>query len=456
MKQTTSLTTRLLGNLLLGQIVVIVALWAVTSVLGASGLSGAFGYSFDDYYSYYRIRDYVVRSIVRDPDGTLRLDPNAALIEERTRRRALQYAVFEKLEDAPLRGSSPELARAIQGLTSVRIRGGDFLLPGAADEKIPGSIWRWNTPFGPLLIAVSGFTFYWSDPFYALFNDSVSLSINLAAIFAVSGAVSWLAVRRGLAPLRHAAEAADRIDLDTLGQGMPIDGAPVEAQPLIDSINGALARLDASAARMRRYTAGAAHELRTPLAILEAHIEDPLDRNYKTRLKRDARRMRVVVDQLLIMARVNEGQAPSDQEIDLVKAVRAIVADCAPLAHRSGREIEFVALSPSETLTGNRQALDCVAANLIDNALRAEPEGGCVVVEVGPGPLLNVIDHGPGVAPSEREKIFEPFWRKDETTLGSGLGLSIAKELVEKLGGCIRVEDTPGGGATFRVHFRVE
>ena len=94
-----------------------------------------------------------------------------------------------------------------------------------------------------------------------------------------------------------------------------------------------------------------------------------------------------------------------------------------------------------------------IISNLIDNALRAEPAGGAVIVRVGSDATVAVIDHGEGIAESDRTLIFEPFWRKTEATPGSGLGLAIAKELVEALGGRIWIEETPGGGATFKLWF---
>jgi signal transduction histidine kinase len=102
---------------------------------------------------------------------------------------------------------------------------------------------------------------------------------------------------------------------------------------------------------------------------------------------------------------------------------------------------------------GDRRALESVAVNLLDNALRAEPEGGTVLVQLSPGATLKVVDHGEGVAESDRKLIFEPFWRKSEATPGTGLGLAIVKEIVELHGGRISVEETPGGGATFTLSF---
>lgn len=453
MTRSRSLIARLLVHLLLVQFAVIVALWLLRSALVSAGLIGAFGYTFDDYFSYYRIRDYVVRSLVKAPDGSLRIEPVPELVLERERRPLLQYAAFESLRAEPFPGSSRDLVAVIRSIAIVELRGVEFFLPSASPRKIPGALWRWNTPYGPLLIAASGYAFEWRDIYYAFANQIGSMGLTIGVLFAVSGLVTSLVVYRGLAPLRRTAKAADEIDLETIGQGLPAEGAPTELKPLVDSINKALARLDASAARMRRYTASAAHELRTPLAVLAAHIEDPPGPGYKTTIERDVARMRIVVDQILASARLIEGQASQEQIVDLVRVARSVVGDCAPLAHKAGRRIELNANVASVAVRGNRQAIECILANLVDNALRAEPEGGVVIVQVGPAATMTVIDHGPGVCDEDRTNIFEPFWRKDERTSGAGLGLSITKDLVSRHGGRISLEDTPGGGATFGVVF---
>lgn len=128
-----------------------------------------------------------------------------------------------------------------------------------------------------------------------------------------------------------------------------------------------------------------------------------------------------------------------------------MVTDYTPLVIECERRIEFETAATSVFVRGNRRAIESVVANLIDNALRAEPVGRTVIVRVRDDDVVEVIDHGEGVAESDRELIFEPFWRKSET--GTGLGLAIAKELIEKLQGRIWVEDTLGGGATFKLWF---
>jgi signal transduction histidine kinase len=134
--------------------------------------------------------------------------------------------------------------------------------------------------------------------------------------------------------------------------------------------------------------------------------------------------------------------------------MRAMVSDAALLAIQSRRHVEFDAPPSAVFERGSPTAIEAVVANLIDNAVRAEAEGGTVIVRVAADATIAVTDHGEGVVETDHDRIFEPFWRKAETTRGAGLGLAITKEIVEAHGWRIWVEDTPGGGATFRLAFQ--
>lgn len=449
MKHPPSLTWRLIRNLFWAQILALTASWVIASMLM---LTTASNFSYD-YLSMFTVRDMVIESIASDKNGSIHIRPRKALADELIRNPGLKFAVFKALPDEPIPGSSAELSAAIRKISNADTRGMDFFLSNEVGAKIPGSIWQWNTPFGPLFIATSGSEFRWYDLLYYLRNEASLISINLFAMVLFSAFAAWVVVRNGLLSLRSAASAADRIDMDTLGQGIPVEDALAETKPLIDSINKALARLDASAARMRRYMANAAHELRTPVAILRARLENPEEPTFKTDLKRDVRRLQAIVEQMLIATRLNERQAGLDQQVDIVAAARGIVGDYAPLAVKAGMKIEFESSERSLIVRGNQQAIECVIVNLVDNALRAEPKGGIVFVAVESNGTIVVVDHGEGVSPDDCERIFEPFWRKRDATPGAGLGLAISKELVDAHGGRLWVEETPSGGATFKLSF---
>jgi signal transduction histidine kinase len=156
---------------------------------------------------------------------------------------------------------------------------------------------------------------------------------------------------------------------------------------------------------------------------------------------------------LLATLRAGEQPALLEERVDLDAVTRAVVDDAALLAIRDKKQIEFIGPPDAVEVSGNGAAIAAVVGNLIDNALRAEPEGGEVIVRIGDDAAVSITDHGPDILDEEKQMIFEPFWRKSEATPGAGLGLAIAKDLVEKLRGRIFVEETPGGGATFKVSF---
>jgi len=248
-------------------------------------------------------------------------------------------------------------------------------------------------------------------------------------------------------------DQAGRIDLERLGERPPSEGLPSEMLPVVDPINAALGRVEDGVERQRRFIANAAHELRTPVAILRARIDAIESPRSKPELQSDVRQLQNILEQLLSTVRASESGGSRGAEVDLGEAVGAVAADYLPLAIKNARRIKFHDAGRAICIRGDRRALASIVGNLIDNALRAEPEGGVVLVSVDSEGGVAVIDHGEGVGIEDREAIFEPFWRKRETTPGAGLGLAIAKELIEKLRGRIWVEDTPGGGATFKLSF---
>nr|WP_255608805.1 HAMP domain-containing sensor histidine kinase [Methylosinus sp. Sm6] len=248
--------------------------------------------------------------------------------------------------------------------------------------------------------------------------------------------------------------------MNTLHKRVVVDDAPREVAPFVEAVNGALSRLDAGVAAQRRFTANAAHELRTPIAIMRAHADNPDDAAFRRAMRRDIRRAQTIVEQLLATARFSIRDAPKETDIDLCAAVLAMVADYTPLVIENGRRIEFEPPPARTIVRGDKWALECVIANLLDNALRAEPEGGVVEVRVLATAMVEVVDHGAGVPLADRDNIFEPFWRRVTKSngaglgLGLGLGLAISKTLAELMGGSISVAETRGGGATFRLALR--
>jgi signal transduction histidine kinase len=447
--RTPSLTLRLMGFLLLTQFVAAFGAWFVVAFLAAAS-----PIDFNEVmisYTYNRIRDLIVMSIDKKPDGSLRLDPADVLRARATQNSDLQVAAMTANDRKILPGSSPELRAKLFASMESNTRHMRFSFADQSDKSLGGMIELVDSPHGPIYVAARGFEFRWPDLYFFVIEDRLFNSVVFFVGWGLSVVVIWFGVNGGLAPLRRVVKEVEQIDVESLGQGVDAEGIPREIRPVIAALNRALARVNDSVARMKRFTANAAHELRTPVAIMRARLENTEQSTFRNELMRDASRIQAIVEQLLISARLSEDEVSGDQAVDLTDVVCQVVADYSPLARRIDLGIAFESPDEAIFIYGNQRAIESVLANLIDNALRAEPAGGTVVVRVEDNAIIQVIDHGEGVPPGDREKIFEPFWRGSEAKPGAGLGLSITRELVDKLKARIWVEETPGGGATFKV-----
>jgi two-component system, OmpR family, sensor kinase len=446
-----SLARRVVFYLVLAQLFAFLVGALVTAGLNL-GQVAYFGWSLDE-LAFDRTSALVAASLERGGDSELHINPTEALRRETLRAPGLSFAVFT-LDRKPVQGSSSELTEALlkAGLIAISSIHSHFILPGDEQMTPLGHLELVQTPFGRLQIATYLQKFRWDDIVFGFIADEFKWNIAyLLSVIIISTGTAWFAVTRGLEPLRSASRQMEKLDFDSLDRGVIAAEAPSEIVPFFDAINALLARLGASAKRMRRYTANAAHELRTPLAILRARLQNPMEPGFKRDLERDAIHLQTIVEQILIEARLGERQVPTDEDVDLNETAWAVVAARTPLAIKCGRSFEFEGAEMRAHVKGNRRAIESVLANVIDNALRAEPEGGTILVRVAEGPVVEVIDHGDGVAGAERELIFDPFWRKSEASSGAGLGLAISRELMDTLGGRIWVEGTPGGGATFKL-----
>ncbi len=442
------LAPRVVGYLILAQLFAFFCGWIISTALSMVGI-GVFPSSWDS-LAISRAQRQAIAALAADGDGTVRITPTQELLTEIRRAPHMRVAVFDKFKQ-PLPGSDPVLVSILTPVVGISPTHVHFALPEDDSFAPEGFMAPMQTPFGRLHVAVHGQKFRWDDLIDAWAFDIKVLAAYFAMAIVLSTATAWFAVRNGLLPLRQVAHEASLIEMDTLGNRLTLSVVPTEAMPLVGAINQALERLDIGTRRQRLFTANAAHELRTPVAVLAARLDAPREPNFDNQLKRDVQRISHIIQQLLAEARAEEQSLPLDEIVDVAASVRAMVDDAALIAIRNNREIEYLGPSSAVLVQGNKSAIEAIVANLIDNALHAEPDHGAVVVRVDENATIEVIDHGPGVAVEDRQSIFEPFWRKREGASGAGLGLAIAKELVTKLKGKIWVEDTPGGGATFKM-----
>ena len=401
-----------------------------------------------------RVIDLVSGSIRMGPSGVAVLDPTAELREELQRTPTLEVAAFVSGARAAIPGSSQKLVSVVASFGGVKTRGSfDFLLDDPSSEALQGALAEETTPYGSFNIVIYGFKFRPTDLLGIIYSYVKNSYIFVLPVWSISLIVAWLSLRHSLGPLRAAAKDADKIDLFSMDQRISSADLPTEITPFVKKINEALSRLQEAAERHGRFFANSAHELRTPVTILKSRV-DTLPRSpLKLEITRDVKRLQSIVEQLLAVTRLKSLHASPNDNVNLTDLLLEVVGDYAPLILASQRKIELETPDEPVVVKGAKSALQSVVSNLIDNALRVEPEGGCINLCLDADAVLTVADHGEGVRPEDRDRIFEPFWRKSEETPGAGLGLAIAKEVMDELGGRIWIEATPGGGATFKLSF---
>lgn len=271
----------------------------------------------------------------------------------------------------------------------------------------------------------------------------IALSLLVPFLFAIPmvAPLIWISIERGLKPVNWVSDEVRQRAVENLTP-IVITDVPDEVRPLIDSINTLLARLEYSFESEKRFTADAAHELRTPLAALKTQAQVALRAN-ESQQKRKALEQVIsgvdrathLVQQLLTLARLDPQFAQvGNAKFDLYPVVVRVLTDLAPEA--LAKKIELTCDEGSGALVkGDAVMVGILTSNLVRNAIRYTPENGKVEVhlkEDGDSVWLHVIDNGPGIDPEERSHVFERFYRTlGNRVSGSGLGLSIVKRIAD-------------------------
>lgn len=271
----------------------------------------------------------------------------------------------------------------------------------------------------------------------------ITLRMLLPALAALPllGLLIWLGVNKGLAPLgRIARDVASRAPQHLAP--LDIQQSPREILPLVEALNGLFGRLNQALENERRFTADAAHELRTPLAALRVQAqvalrsqEDAERRHAIEQVVEGTDRATHLVEQLLTLARLDpEAARATHQPLDLRAVASEILSALAPAAVAKRIELSLTEGSPV-MVQGDAAMLRVLLRNLVDNAVRYTPEGGAVTVAVNSEhgrAVLEVCDSGPGILPEEQGRVLERFYRGLGTgQSGSGLGLSIVKRIAQ-------------------------
>jgi len=306
-------------------------------------------------------------------------------------------------------------------------------------------------------------------------------------VLALLGGLAYLLVRSSLRPLVEVEETAAAIAAGDLSRRVPDHHPRTEVGRLSAALNGMLGQIEtafgvqrasesaarASEQRMRRFVTDASHELRTPLTSIRGFAElyrqgavgQPADvARYMKHIEDSAARMGLLVDDLLLLARLDQQRPLEQHPVDLLAVASDAVHEARAAAPGRPVTLQAVEGPVPPVVVGDDSRLRQVLGNLVGNALTHTPDGTSVAVRVGtrraegssvPVAFLEVVDNGPGLAPADAERVFERFYRADPSRNrslgGSGLGLSIVAALVAAHGGRVEVDTAPGQGATFRV-----
>lgn len=318
-----------------------------------------------------------------------------------------------------------------------------------------GQFLAYSRPYGAFRVAVAQERIDRDALSDAIMDDFVEFTaLVVVPIVLLTLLAAVLTIRGSLGPVRRVSARAAEITPQTTSIRLSSRALPTEIRPLVQAFNRALDRLAEGFDLQRRFTADAAHELRTPLAVLLAHVDLLEDKQTAKELRADVRAMSRVVDQLLSVARLESGELNFSAPVDLKEMAAEVVRRLAPLIIGQGLQIALRAPSEPVEILGNADAILTALANLVENAAVHSPSGGEIEVAVEPEGVLMVSDRGPGIPSEERTGIFRRFERgRKPKGVGAGLGLAIVAETMAAHGGSVEVTDREGGGASFVLRF---
>jgi signal transduction histidine kinase len=272
------------------------------------------------------------------------------------------------------------------------------------------------------------------------------LLIALPAVFLTVPRI----VRGALTGLDAVVRRAPEIDPRHAGSRLPVGNVPREVLTLIVSFNSILARLEDQFQARQRFLIDAAHELRTPITILQTRIEGMDKGGEQRKLLGDVARLAEAAEQLLAFER-NEQAADLWEPLDVVDIARSVVADLAPVAVAAGYDISFESDVEILRRQGDSTALSSAIANLVRNAIDHAGNRGAISISVSADGRIAVADEGPGIPADQQGLVFEPFYRVTPSSKGAGLGLALVRQIAANHGGKVTLDSTSSGTA-FEIH----
>jgi signal transduction histidine kinase len=393
-------------------------------------------------------------AIARDANGDIVVRDTPALARRRDESAGFWFVIRDREGHSASQGVvPPEFARigsALDDIGQARLGWniGDAPRPNARLKRV-------DTSAGKVQILTgSGGAVSWRRIGLAVSTLFLGVVLPVLALMTLATLIATpIVVRRTLAGLGRVAAQAEKIDIDGRGERLPLEAVPAEIVPLVSAVNDALRRLDEGYERHQRFLVDAAHELRTPIAILQTRLESLSLGPDAARVLEDVARLSTLADQLLDLQRVNQG---TDRflVVDLVAIGKKVTAELAPLAIAAGYEISFDSASEHVCVRGDQGSLERALSNLVQNAIQHGGRKGGIAIRVDQPATISVTDDGPGIPPAERERVFEPFYRLHARSRGAGLGLNLVQEIVRLHDGQVAVSEGAAGGTCVRMTFK--
>ncbi|WP_436257327.1 sensor histidine kinase [Neorhizobium sp. LjRoot104] len=388
-----------------------------------------------------KIGSAIAAAATRDSQGRLELRETPKLRALKEQNSSLWYVVATIDGASVSYGTIPpayaQLADLVHLFDDADIRGSTATKEVATIDSAEAAVGEIRILFGG--VADKG------SRVFALLTRAYPIYVSLLAVAlpAIFLAVPRI-VGRALARVSDVADRASQIEPRQHGTRLPVEGIPKEVAPLVIAFNGTLERLETELKKRQRFLIDAAHELRTPIAIMQTRIDGMPEGPERRRLLNDVARLALTAEQLLDFER-NDQASDLHEAVDLVEIARTVVADLAPQAIVAGYQISFQCEVESLERRGSPSALPRAVGNLVRNAIDHGGNRGMITISVSASGRITVADEGSGIPAEHQELVFEPFYRVTPKSRGAGLGLSLVKQIVANHRGQVSLKSEATG-----------
>lgn len=444
-----SLRWRLVQRITVTQIAILVVLCSLSiGVVSFYWISGNFAEGIDEL----RPSEVLADALRRDSAGHLILNPTKDLQRLRKEAVDLWFIIRDDTGETIREGIPPPEIKALlpmwKQLSYARITS-----ETNSEGRAIGIVQTLSTPVGRIRVASGSDVKITFTRIIAQSGAAFRLTMYMALLMTLATiAATPFVVRRALKGLDQVAAEAASIDIGRSGTRLHDPDLPSEISPLLKAVNDALERLDMGYESHKRFLVDAAHELRTPIAILTTRLAVLPASPTKSRLLEDSARLTALAGQLLDLQRLDQ-QKIQLSPINLVALAERVVLDIAPLAFGAGYEMFFDTECDRVDIHGDETAVERALTNLIQNAIKYGGRQGRIFVRVAAAGWVEVCDEGSGIPEHQREQIFEAFHRLKHDGRGVGLGLDLVQKIMRMHGGRAEVVPSATRGACFRLVF---